>query len=451
MTTLYLDLGMGAAGDMLTAALLELLPQRRAEFLEVMNGLGLPGVSVTAESSVKCGITGTHINVSVHGVSEHSVDVDDHPDASASNEHHHGEGGEHHHHGDAHDHGTSHDHHHPHDPHGHEDHEGARGHTHSHISFPHVVEVVNGLDIPEQARADAIAVYSQLAAAESAVHGLPVDQVHFHEVGEADAIADIVGACLLMSWLAPQRVLASPVHVGSGKVRCAHGIVPVPAPATERLLRGIPVYGGTIRGELCTPTGAALLKHFVDEFVPALPAMTVTAAGYGMGSKDFEAANCVRALLGELAETGSGDDVIELSCNLDDMTGEAIGYAQQQIFAAGAVEVFTTAVSMKKGRPGVLLTCLCPPAAAEEVVRAIFRHTTTIGVREHLCHRHTLDRVEQTVATRYGDVRVKVASGYGVRRSKPEYADLVTIAEREGISLDQAAGAVTDARSDQGQ
>ena len=155
MTTLYLDLGMGAAGDMLTAALLELLPQRRAEFLQVMNGLGLPGVSVTAESSVKCGITGTHINVSVHGVSEHSVDVDDHPDASASNEHHHGEGGEHHHHGDAHDHGTSHDHHHPHDPNGHEDHEGARGHTHSHISFPQVVEVVNGLDIPEQARADA--------------------------------------------------------------------------------------------------------------------------------------------------------------------------------------------------------------------------------------------------------------------------------------------------------
>lgn len=442
MTTLYLDLGMGAAGDMLAAALLELVPQRRAEFLQIMNGLGLPGVSVTAEPSVKCGITGTHVNVSVHGLSEQSLDVED----AASDHHHHGDGR--HQHGAedyVHGHGTENHHHHDqtHEPHEHD--VGERGYPHSHSSFPHVVDVVNRLDIPERACADAIAVYAKLAEAEAAVHGMPVDQVHFHEVGEADAIADIVGVCVLMSWLAPQQVLASPVQVGSGKVRCAHGIVPVPAPATERLLRGVPVYGGSVRGELCTPTGAALLRQFVDEFVPAMPAMTIMAAGYGMGSKDFEAANCVRALLGETAVQDSNDDVVELSCNLDDMTGEGIGYAQQQLFAAGAIEVFTTAVTMKKGRPGILLTCLCPPDISDEVVRAIFRHTTTIGVREHLCHRFTLDRAEETVQTPYGPARVKAVSGYGVRRGKPEYGDLVAIADHEQLSLDTVSRIVHNA------
>ncbi len=391
MTMLYLDLGMGAAGDMLNAALLELLPQHRDEFLQIMNGLGLPGVSVTAEPSIKCGITGTHVDVSVHGISEQSVDV---ADAQPSRHHHpdHGsprqETGDHDHHDAS------------------ETPDGGQQHasiehiqSHSRSSYPRIVEIVNGLDIPQRVRADAIAVYS----------------------------------------------LLSPVHVGSGKVRCAHGIVPVPAPATERLLRGIPVYGGAVRGELCTPTGAALLKYFVDEFVQAMPVMTIRAAGYGMGTKDFEAANCVRVLLGEAAELGASGDVVELSCNLDDMTGERLGYAQEQLFAAGAVEVFTTAVTMKKGRPGILLTCLCPVAQRDDVVRAIFRHTTTIGVREHLCHRFTLDRSEEAVQTPYGQVRVKTVSGYGVRRSKPEYEDLAAVADREGLDLETVGRVVSEA------
>lgn len=488
MKTLYLDLGMGAAGDMLTAALLELMPERRDEFLRLMNGLGLRGVTVEAEPSVKCGITGTHVDVQVNGEHEQSLDVDDHVAAAdmpergrvtdATEQRPHDHDGHHHRHGhpgEAPDEGDA-DHHH-----------------HSHTSYPHIVELISTLAIGDRARTDAIAVYSLLADAESAVHGMPVDQVHFHEVGELDAIADIVGCSVLMSWLEPRRVLASSLNVGSGKVRCAHGIVPVPAPATERLLRGIPVYGGTIRGELCTPTGAALIKHFVDEFVATMPPMTVTAAGYGMGTKDFEAANCVRALLGEAADpdagkqspadanpvtddtdgpgagdairpatggsdqagatvtdvddvdvttTGSTDEVVELSCNLDDMTGEAIAYAQQKLFAAGAVEVFTTAVSMKKGRPGVLLTCLCPTVVKDVVVRTMFAHTTTIGVREHICHRYTLERSEQTVETRFGPVHVKVAAGYGVERRKPEHEDLAAIAEREQISLEEVRRAV---------
>lgn len=437
MTMLYLDLGMGAAGDMLNAALLELLPQHRDEFLQIMNGLGLPGVSVTAEPSIKCGITGTHVDVSVHGISEQSVDV---TDAQPTRHHHHDHGSPRQETGD-------HDHHDaPETPDGGQQHASIEHiQSHSHSSYPRIIEIVNGLDIPQRVRADAIAVYSLLAEAEAVVHGMPVDEIHFHEVGESDAIADIVGACLLMSWLAPQRVLASPVHVGSGKVSCAHGIVPVPAPATERLLRGIPVYGGAVRGELCTPTGAALLKYFVDEFVQAMPVMTIRAAGYGMGTKDFEAANCVRALLGEVAELGASGDVVELSCNLDDMTGERLGYAQEQLFAAGAVEVFTTAVTMKKGRPGILLTCLCPVAQRDDVVRAIFRHTTTIGVREHLCHRFTLDRSEEAVQTPYGQVRVKTVSGYGVRRSKPEYEDLAAVADREGLDLETVGRVVSEA------
>ena len=283
-------------------------------------------------------------------------------------------------------------------------------------------------------RTDALAVYRRIAEAESRVHGAPVDQIHFHEVGTLDALADVVGVCLLMDLLAPEAVYASSVHVGSGQVRCAHGLLPVPAPATALLLEGVPVYGGSIRGELCTPTGAALLRQFVTEFGP-MPPMRVEATGYGMGTKEFEVANCVRAMLGQ-TEAARGT-VVELACNLDDMTPEALGFAMERLFDAGALDVYTTPIGMKKNRPGVLLTCMCHAAEREAVLRTLFLHTTTLGVRESVCTRWTLDRTARTVDTPDGPVRVKQAQGWGVRREKAEYEDLAQIARRTGESLAQ--------------
>ncbi len=283
-----------------------------------------------------------------------------------------------------------------------------------------------------------------IAEAESSVHGRPVDQIHFHEVGSMDAVADIVGVCMLMEELGAERVLASPVHVGSGQVRCAHGVLPVPAPATAHILKGVPVYGGGIRGELCTPTGAALLKHFVAAF-GAMPVMTVSAVGYGMGRKDFEAANCVRASLGVI-EGGTGE-VSELCCNLDDMTPEAIGFVQELLFQEGALDVYTIPIGMKKSRPGVLLVCMCRCEMAEAMAAMLFRHTTTLGVREIVSRRYTLHRETRTVSTPYGPVAVKTSTGWGVAKSKAEYEDVARIAKEHGLSFAEVQALVEEAGS----
>ena len=403
MRTLYIDCGMGAAGDMLTAALLELIPDKEA-FLHRMNHLGIPGVMVSAEKSVKCGITGTHFSVKVHDTEE--------------NEHMHD-----------HSHGHSHGHSHSH------------SHSHTHGSMAEIRSIVSAMPIPTMVKLDIMSVYNEIAEAESAVHGVSVDQIHFHEVGSMDAVADITAVCLLMHELDVDRVVASPVHVGSGQVRCAHGILPVPAPATAHILKQVPIYGGSIRGELCTPTGAALLKHFVEKFGD-MPVMAISGIGYGMGKKDFERANCVRVLLGET--TKQTDEILELNCNIDDMTGEAIGFALEQLMEHGALDAFTVPVGMKKSRPGVMLTVLCKEANKEEMVRLIFRHTTTLGIREKRCQRHILDRRMESVDTPYGKVHRKVSTGYGVQRTKYEYNDLARIAREQNISLFEVLDKMND-------
>ena len=383
MRTLYIDCGMGAAGDMLTASLLELLPDRDG-FLRKLNALGIPGVTITAERSVKCGITGTHMRVTVHGKEE----------GEPMHPHHH------HHHG----------------------------------SMDDIRSIVSRLPIPTMVKLDIMAVYEEIAQAESQAHGVPVSQIHFHEVGTMDAIADITAVCMLMHELEADQVIASPVHVGSGQVRCAHGILPVPAPATAHILKGVPIYGGSIRGELCTPTGAALLKHFVTEFGD-MPAMAVQSIGYGMGKKDFERANCVRVMLGETKE--KAESIWELNCNVDDMTGEQIGFALEMLMEHGALDVFTLPIGMKKSRPGTMLTVLCWEGDKDRMLHLIFKHTTTLGVREAFFNRHTLGRSVETVETPYGPVRRKVSMGYGVRRSKWEYEDLARIAREQNWSLEQ--------------
>ena len=314
-------------------------------------------------------------------------------------------------------------------------HEHSHDHEHHHHTGLHEIEhLLSHLDLPQTVRDDALAVYRRIAEAESKVHGRPVDQIHFHEVGTLDTLADVVGVCLLMHLLAPEKVYASSVHVGSGQVRCAHGILPVPAPATALLLSGVPIYGGAIQGELCTPTGAALLTHFVTKF-GELPAMRLLKSGYGMGTKDFPAANCVRAMLGET--DAPTEEILELSCNLDDCTGEAIGFAMERLLDAGALDVYWTSVGMKKNRPGILLTCMCRPLDREKMVELLFRHTTTLGVRESAFRRYTLSRESKTIQTPDGDIRVKVSTGYGVAREKPEFEDLAKIARETGKSLSE--------------
>ena len=395
MKVIYLDCSMGAAGDMLMAALYELLDDKQA-FWDTMRGLGLPGIEISAEPAVKCGITGTHMKVLVHGSEE--------PDALHDHLHEH-----------AHEHSHDHEHHH-------------------HTDLHEIEHLLSHLDLPQTVRDDALGVYHRIAEAESKVHGRPVDQIHFHEVGTLDALADVVGVCLLMHLLAPEKVYASSVHVGSGQVRCAHGILPVPAPATALLLAGVPIYGGAIQGELCTPTGAALLTHFVTKF-GELPSMQLLKSGYGMGTKDFPAANCVRAMLGE--QDAPTEEILELSCNLDDCTGEVIGFAMERLLDAGALDVYWTSVGMKKNRPGILLTCMCRPSDREKMVKLLFKHTTTLGVRESAFRRYTLSRESKTIQTPDGDIRVKVSTGYGVTREKSEFDDLAKIARETGKSLSE--------------
>ncbi|MEA4898721.1 MAG: nickel pincer cofactor biosynthesis protein LarC [Christensenellaceae bacterium] len=407
MKLLYLECAMGASGDMLMGALVGLL-ENPEEFVREMNALGLPGVRVRMEPSVKCGITGTHMSVTVRGEEEESLD----------------------HHGHAHDHG--HDHDHPHD-HGHDHpHVHDHPHGHSHTGIREIEHILGGLPVSDAVKRDALAVYARIAQAESEAHGKPVEQIHFHEVGALDAVADIVGVALLMERLAPDKVVASPINTGYGHVRCAHGVLPVPAPATASILRGVPIYAGGVEGELCTPTGAALLRHFVREFKP-MQLMTTEKISCGMGKKDFPVANCVRAFWGDTqAELPR---IAEIQCNLDDMSPEAIGYAVNLLLENGALDAFTTPIFMKKNRPGVLLTCLCNEPNAEAFARLMLKHTTTLGVRKTIQERYTMLPHAETLETRFGSVRMKYSQGYGAQKRKPEYDDVARIAAAYDLSI----------------
>jgi len=419
MKILYLNCGMGAAGDMLTAALYELLDDKEG-FINELNALGIPGVEYRAEPAEKCGIAGTRMRVFVNGEEE-----------GIPHEHEH-------HHDHAHDHDHDHEHGHEHKHNHDNEHEHGHGHHHhhEHRGMQEIEGIISGLPVSDRVKENASRVYGLIAEAESAAHGVPVTEIHFHEVGAMDAVADVTAVCLLMEKLGADKIVASPVRVGTGHVRCAHGILPVPAPATEHILRGVPVYGGEYRGELCTPTGAALLKTFVDEYSD-MPLMTIEKTGYGMGKKDFPAANCVRAIVGE-AVAPSNNEVTELFCNLDDMTPERIGFAVEKLLDEGALDVYTVPVGMKKSRPGTMLCVMCSCEDREKFVRLIFAHTTTIGIRESVSRRYTLDRRTETVSTQAGDVRIKISEGYGVARKKIEYDDLARIAREMGISVDEA-------------
>ena len=386
MKILYLDCGMGAAGDMLSSALFELIDNKK-EFLENINLAGIPSVIVTAENSVKCGISGTHLRVKINGEEE----------------------------------GKSCSYH----------------SSHHHNSLTDIEHIINHLSMSEKVKKNVKAVYKMIAFAESKVHNAPVSEIHFHEVGALDAIADIAMFCMLVDLIGADKIVASPVNVGSGKVACAHGILPVPAPATAEILKGISAYSNGIDGELCTPTGAALLKFFVNYFSD-MPCMAVDKIGYGMGTKNFETANCVRAFIGAAEnDADDTDSVVELSCNIDDMTAEELSFAADILLDSGALDVFTSPVVMKKGRLGSLLTVICKSEDKDKFVKLIFKYTSTIGIRESIHKRYVMNREICIAETEFGAVKIKNSSGYGTKKSKFEYENLARICRENNISLDK--------------
>lgn len=368
---------MGIAGDMLMSALWQLIPNKE-KVLDDINSIGLPHTQISFEEKTSCGINGTYANVLCHGVSE----------------------------------GEEHTHHH-------------------HSSLGDVCEIINSLNIPNEIRDKAVETYNIIADAESKVHGTTVDNIHFHEVGTLDAIADVVVCSYLLHLLKADKIICSPVNVGSGTVKCAHGILPVPAPATAEILKGIPYYKSDIKSELCTPTGAALIKANATEFAE-MPKMICSGIGYGLGKKEFDTANCIRAFIGD-----ADDEVIELACNIDDMTAEDLAFACDILMKNGALDVAQSPITMKKSRLGTMLSVMCRADDREKILSLIFKHTSTIGVREYKLNRHTLDREIHKINTPFGDVRIKKSSGYDTQKEKPEFDDLQKIAIDNNLSIDE--------------
>lgn len=383
---------MGAAGDMLMSALYELLDNKE-EFLNKMNSI-MPSISVVPLDVFTCGIAGTHMQVLVHGQEEHSHD------------HNHG-----------HDHG--HDH----------------SHDHEHSAAMNIKHIISHLDLPEQVKTTAYSVYDKIAMAEAKAHGTTVEMVHFHEVGALDAVCDVVGASLALHMIDAEKIIVSPICTGSGFVRCAHGVVPVPAPATAEILKGCPSYAGDIKAELCTPTGAAILTSFADSF-GEMPIMRTEKIGYGIGTKDFQKANCVRAFLGETADEYS-DEVGEISCNIDDMTAEELAYVMEKIMDSGALDVAAIPVVMKKGRPAHILLTLCKTADIERMAKLILRESTSNGVRIKTAKRMVLKTSFEDIDTEFGKVKIKCAEGFGIKRAKAEYADIAKLATEHNLAISQ--------------
>lgn len=394
MRILFLETKMGAAGDMLMSALFELC-DRKDEFLNTMNTIFPDIIKVSPTSKSQNGVIGTHMLVEIYGKEEL-------------------------------DHAHSHDHEHSHD----HDHV----HTHKHYSYHDICHEIEHLQVSDSVKKHAKEIYELIGKAEAKVHNSDLDNIHFHEVGSLDAIADVVGCAILMDMISADKIICTPIHVGNGTVKCAHGILPVPAPATAEILKGLPIYTGDINSELCTPTGAAILKHYVDEF-NSMPMMTIEKIGLGMGTKEFPIANAVRAFLGDSNQIDN-DEILDISCNIDDMTGEALGFAMELLLDQGALDVFYQPIYMKKNRPGTLLHCFCKLEDQDKFIQLILKHTSTRGLRYQRFHRAKLTSHFKTVETKYGPVNIKHSEGYGIHKSKPEFEDIKALAQKHDVSLD---------------
>ncbi|HEY6357718.1 MAG TPA: nickel pincer cofactor biosynthesis protein LarC [Vicinamibacterales bacterium] len=409
---MYFDCSSGAAGDMVLGALIDAgVP------LEAVRGaLGSLGLNhdLSTERVVRAGLSATYVSVVRKG------------DLARDHAHQ-----------AAHGHGHAHDHDHAHrdgERDGRPDDQGQDGHR----SVDQILHLIGHSALSAAGKARASAMIVRLAKAEAAIHHVPVSKVHLHEVGAVDSIIDIVGAVAAFEWLNVDDVVSSPLNVGGGSVTIAHGTYPVPAPATLRLLAGVPVYGGEIQAELVTPTGALVLSTYATSYGP-MPAITVDRIGYGAGTKDFPGRpNVLRVVIGERTATTASDagDVVKIECEIDDMNPQLFGPAFDRLLAAGALDVYATPIQMKKGRPGSLLTVLGRPGDRSALCDVVFRETTTIGVRFAVMGRDTLERISHDVALEGGVVRIKVATRRGVVvNAAPEFDDCARVAAATGQAV----------------
>jgi uncharacterized protein (TIGR00299 family) protein len=411
---LYFDCFSGAAGDMILGALIDAgvpLGDVRA----ALGSLAISADTVWTERVTRAGVSATKFQV--RGDSppiDHAHDHDGH-----DHQHHHAE---------------------PH-THAHEEkHHGA------HRSLAEIGRLIDGSALSPSGKTRAKDLFQTLGAAEAAIHGTAIDKVHLHEVGALDSIIDIVGTVFAMESLTVDRVVSSPLNVGSGTVRSAHGLYPVPAPATMRLLTGAPIYSGAQKAEMVTPTGALLIQSYASAF-GAIPAMKVHAIGYGAGSRDFaDTPNVLRVLIGDADSAAPSHSVVVIEAEIDDMNPQIFGLLMDRLLAEGALDVFYTSIQMKKNRPGTLLTIVAAPEARERLTATVFRETTTIGVRYRDMTRECLDRETVTVETPLGAVRFKIARREGrVLNASPEFDDCARIARERDLPLKDVQAAASKA------
>ncbi|WII08372.1 nickel pincer cofactor biosynthesis protein LarC [Methanomassiliicoccales archaeon LGM-RCC1] len=379
MKVLYLECNAGVSGDMLLGALSNLLEDPK-EFEKMIASAGIPDVEAIVEKGEKSHISGTRAKIIAAGQEE----------------------------GDFHDHHIQ------------------------HRTLQDVLDIIKGLNVSDWVKEHATAIYKDMAEAESKVHGESVAEIHFHEVGMLDAIADIVGSCMLMERLAPEYIVSSELRTGYGNVECAHGLLPIPAPATALLLRGVPSYAGDLEGEFTTPTGAAIIRHFAEDYGQR-PKMVIDEIGVGLGRKDFSIPNIIRAFIGE--SDNKLFEIYEINCNIDDMTPEDLGSMIDMLLEQGALDATISQTIMKKGRPGQRLTCLCRQDDKERLAKLILENTSTIGLRIWKAERFEMASHMEVCHTQYGDIRVKVSEGYGIRKWKPEHDDLLKAAEAHGVTV----------------
>jgi uncharacterized protein (TIGR00299 family) protein len=457
---LYLDCFSGISGDMVLGACLDAgLPFD--ELKRALGSLAVAGFDVTARRVLRCGISATKFDVlemnseplnqaaaavvpspvspapghdHSHTQSHLASNPPRDPGREATNDHQHD-----HAHPHSHDDSEAHSHHHDHEAHRH-DHEHpdnrSHSHAHSHRKLSEIFALIEQSALSSAGRDRAKALFDRLAVAEAAIHQMPVDQVYLHEVGALDSIIDIVGTVFAFEWLQADHIVCSPLNVGGGMVKSAHGLIPVPAPATLRLLGDAPIYSGAVQKELVTPTGALLATSYAASFGP-VPAMAVERVGYGAGTHDHPGTpNVLRILVGRAAEATAADRVVVLECEIDDMNPQIFGVVMDHLYAAGALDVYYVSAQMKKNRPGTLLTVIGPPESRSTLSGIIFSETTTIGLRHHEVERERLAREMVMVETPLGPIRFKVASRHGqVVNASPEFDDCVRIAAAHARSV----------------
>lgn len=428
---LYLDCFSGVSGDMMLGALLDLgLPLD--ELRQALGSLAIEGCDIGAEKVTRAGVGATKFRVDAP-----SGDKESPPGHTHSHSHSHDH--EHSHHHD-----EGHGHEHPHtDAHSHDHHPS---HVHDHRSLPEIYSLIDGSALSAAGKNRAQKLFARLAEAEAFIHQMPVEKVHLHEVGALDSIIDIVGAVFGLEWVGADRIVCSPLNVGGGMVRSAHGVFPVPAPATVRLLKGVPVYSSGAQAELVTPTGALLVTEYASGYGP-VPAMTLQQAGYGAGERDpRETPNVLRILVGETRTAATAEPVLVIEFELDDMNPQIFGVLMDRLYGAGALEVFFSPVQMKKNRPGTVVTIIAHPEDRESLTTLVFRETTTIGLRYHEVDRERLDRASVPIDTPLGKIRFKIARRGGeILNASPEFDDCARIAAERGLSVKNVLAIATKA------